>query len=289
MRVFSRLFQSQKPASPRHHRPDFMIIGGMKCGTSSLGWNLNRHPSIFLANRGGEVHFFTSHQNFDKGIDWYLGHFPEQEGILKYGDKTPGYIDIHNHQRIHDTFPEVKLIVILRDPVRRFQSHYNYMQRESVPEHHRAAHSREFRIEYLEDKSIDWRIWERGLYVEQLESLFSLYPRDQVHVCFLEDFKEQEQAEYDRIYNFLGVPRWIIEAVPINVQKSYAYPFSTEVLCQLHELYKPYNERLFQLLSTHRPQWGKFAYKPPSAAKATGSVGAGPLQQGADKDTQDHE
>lgn len=241
-------------------RPDFMIIGGMKCGTSSLGWTLNRHPSIFLAKGGGEVHFLTSNQNYDKGMDWYLRHFPKQEGIVKYGDKTPGYIDIKNHGRLHHDFPEVKLIVILRDPVRRFQSHYNYAQRPAVSGRLRAQHARDFRIEYLDErKAIDRRIWERGLYVEQLESLFRCYAREQVHVCFLDDFKEGGQEEYNRIYDFLQVPRHPVESVIINHQESYAYPFGESVLKQLYKRYEPYNERLFKLLGTERKEWRRYS------------------------------
>lgn len=237
-----------------------MIIGGMKCGTSSLGRTLNRHPSIYLANDGGEVHFISGSQHYDKGMDWYLRHFPEQQGMVRYGDKTPAYMDTKHHGRLHLHFPEVKLIVILRDPVRRFQSHYNYAQRTAVRDHLRARHAREFRIEYLDErKAIDRRIWERGLYVEQLESLFRFYPREQVHICFLDDFKEGEQEEYNRIYKFLQVPRHPVESVIINRQESYLYPFGETVLKQLYERYQPYNERLFKLLGTERMEWRKYA------------------------------
>ncbi len=242
-----------------YHTPDFMIIGGMKCGTSSLGKNLSRHPEIFLAKNGAEVHFFTNKEKYARGMAWYLAHFPDKPGVLRYGDKTPGYIDLRVHERLHAHCPKTKLIIILRDPVSRFQSHYNYTQRTSVPERIRLAHARPFAIEHLDEPTFDQRIWERGLYVEQLESLFRYFPREQIHIAFLDDFKADEQGEYNLVYKFLGVSPIPTEPGRANIQDSYNFPMSAAVQRQLYERYAPYNEKLFTLLGTERSGWRKYS------------------------------
>ena len=247
-----------QPGTPRNHHPDFLIIGGMKCGTSSLGRNLDKHPQVYLANQGGEVHFFNNRKNKRKGIDWYLSHFPDQPGVLAYGEKTPAYIDLPIHSRLRRILPNTKMIVILRDPVKRFQSHYNYFQRNHIKQSVREPHGQPFRIELLDEPWFDQRLYERGLYDLQLENLFSYFPREQVHVCFLEDFHDQEQAEYNRIYSFLGVKSMPVRSAKFNVQDTYPFPFEAQAKKDLHQRYAPHNERLFQILGLpDRADWKK--------------------------------
>jgi hypothetical protein len=249
------------PASPKmqagkHYRlPNFLILGGMKCGTSSIGHNLHSHPHIHMARGGHEVHYFDRACNFNQGIDWYRAHFPEQVGITAYGDKTPTYIDIDNIARIHQTLPDAKLIVIVRDPVSRFQSHYNYTQRNKVKDQIREAHAREFQIEHLADPSFDQRILNRGFYADQLEHIFSFYPRNQVHIAYLDEFKEDERGSYNRIFDFLGVERFPIELKRFNEQSVYPFPFTDQATRDLFRLYKSHNTRLFKLLGREQPSW----------------------------------
>lgn len=257
----------QTPVTPKNpanksggRYPDFLIIGGMKCGTSSLGRNLHKHPQVFLANAGGEVHFFNNKKNKRKGIDWYLSHFIERPGVRAYGEKTPAYIDLPMHSRLKRILPNTKLVVILRDPVKRFQSHYNYFQREQIRESVRTAHAKPFQIGDLDEPWFDLRVYERGLYDVQLENLFSYFPQEQVHVCFLEDFRDNEQAEYDRIYSFLGVDSIPVKSDKFNVQDTYPYPLEPQAQRDLYQRYAPHNARLFRLLGLpERADWKKYA------------------------------
>lgn len=245
--------------TPVGRHPDFLIVGGMKCGTSSLGRNLHKHPQIFLANGGGEVHFLDNGKNRKKGIDWYLSHFPEREGVRAYGDKTPAYIDIPIHKKLRRHLPNSKLVVILRDPVKRFQSHYNYFQRKQISERVRTVHGKPFQIADLENPEFDQRVYDRGLYDLQLTSLFRYYPREKIHVCFLEDFRDNEQAEYDRIYSFLGVDSMPVQSDRFNVQDTYPYPLDPQAQRDLYQRYAPHNANLFQLLGLpERADWKKY-------------------------------
>ena len=111
--------------------PDFIIIGAARCGTTNLYRNLTQHPYIVPAFRK-EVHFFDHTSNFKNGVAWYRAHFPlllykhykqvRKQDIVT-GEASPYYI-FHPHapKRAFEIVPQVKLIVMLRNPVDRAYS-----------------------------------------------------------------------------------------------------------------------------------------------------------------------
>lgn len=105
--------------------PDFIIIGAMKSGTSTLHSNLQMHPGIGMSELK-EPHYFD--KNFDKSISWYSQQFTGNKPIN--GESTPGYTWAHLYpdvpKRIHETIPDVKLIYLLRDPIDRIISHLHH-------------------------------------------------------------------------------------------------------------------------------------------------------------------
>jgi hypothetical protein len=119
--------------------PDFIIIGAQRCGTTSLYNYLTQHPLILSALRK-EVHYFDN--NFHKGVSWYQAFFPLislRNGYAKIlsidnshltGEATPYYL-FHplTPKRIAGLLPQVKLIVILRNPVDRAYSHFLHATR----------------------------------------------------------------------------------------------------------------------------------------------------------------
>jgi len=89
--------------------PNFLIIGAQKSGTTWLARILKQHPEIFVY--GKEIHFFDRQQNFDKGIDWYKGHFEEIPHKQFVGEKTPDYLWA-NGKGLEDIFPRFIKIFI---------------------------------------------------------------------------------------------------------------------------------------------------------------------------------
>src|SRR5258706_8639865 len=112
--------------------PDFLIIGGQRCGTSSLYYYLTEYPGIISASTK-ETHFFD--EEFGKGTGWYRAQFPTffykdyvrkvHKREFRTGEGTPYYILYpHAPRRIAQITPNVKLIALLRNPVERAYSQY---------------------------------------------------------------------------------------------------------------------------------------------------------------------
>src|SRR5438552_2173012 len=98
-------------------KPQFIIIGAQRCGTTSLYNYLIKHADVMPAATK-EIHFFDL--NYRKGIDWYYSQFPDHYHGRITGEASPYYL-FHPHVagRIKAALPGVKLIVLLRNPTDR--------------------------------------------------------------------------------------------------------------------------------------------------------------------------
>ncbi len=102
--------------------PDVVIIGAKKGGTRALLEFLKLHPKIKAS--GPEIHYFDKH--FAKGTDWYRSMIPAVTEEQLAMEKTPGYFHTSEAPaRLLATIPRAKLLLILRDPVKRLISDYN--------------------------------------------------------------------------------------------------------------------------------------------------------------------
>lgn len=119
-------------------RPNVLIAGAQKSGTTYLGRILSEHPDIFFLEE--EVHFFSNNNYYSKGIDVYEELFNNTPPKKYIGEKTPNYLWVNypksvkdvgdSAERIHKHYPEIKIICILRNPVKRAVSAYNHHYRQ---------------------------------------------------------------------------------------------------------------------------------------------------------------
>lgn len=110
-------------------RPDFVIIGAPKCGTSWLQRALAQHPDIVMVP--DEIEYFSSH--LDLPLEWYLAHFASAlaaslqrlSAPRALGEKSARYcaIEIDRIRMLHRLVPDAKIILMTRDPVNRHWSH----------------------------------------------------------------------------------------------------------------------------------------------------------------------
>ncbi len=177
--------------------PTYIIIGAMKCGTTSLHRYLSAHPQIAASTRK-ELDFFKTDQDLAKGVAWYASQFDATYSVR--GEASPNYSKCHLFpavpKRMHAIVPECKIIYIVRDPAERAISHYLHSWvkgRESRPVA-KAFQSFENNNYIL-----------TGQYMFQLERFLEYYPQDQVFVLTSDELRNDRQATLSRIFRVLGV------------------------------------------------------------------------------------
>jgi hypothetical protein len=186
--------------------PDFLVIGAMRSGTSSLARYLRAHPSICLATQK-EVHFFD--RNFDQGIEWYRRHFPCSHAGHLTGEATQTYLfDKEALDQMASVVPDARIIVILRHPIDRAYSHY-WLNRSRGREPLEFAAAIEAEPHRVENGGLNERFWYsylgRGRYTRQLVAVAERYPRDRVSVHLFDELRDSPEATYGSICDFLGV------------------------------------------------------------------------------------
>lgn len=261
-RILSRL---KYFATPIRRKPDYLILGAQKSGTSTLFKLLSDHPEIHNPYTK-ELHYFDWHYNHS--FFWYRSHFPINWGKIT-GEATPIYL-FHPEvpSRIKAVLPQCKFIVILRNPVDRAYSHYQMVVRKGFeklsfedaikaePERmHQALEDMRNTDAYYSPELQMFSYLSRGKYHEQLERWFALYPKNSFHVLSFENYINNTQEGFDRICDFLGIPLSTIHTVPRINADSYD-DINSALRTQLNNYFAPHNESLFALLGTNFP-WQK--------------------------------
>lgn len=103
--------------------PTFLGVGPPKCATTWLDSVLRQHPEILLPSSQKEVFFFDNY--YDRGETWYRNLFKGAEAYLAAGEISTSYIaSDQTLERIQKFNPDIKIIVMLRNPVNRMVSNY---------------------------------------------------------------------------------------------------------------------------------------------------------------------
>lgn len=178
--------------------PTYIIAGAMRSGTTALNSYLREHPEVAVAPRK-EVHFFDSF--YERGVDWYREQFPGSESARVVGEATPNYMySTTALDRIRDTLPDVKLIVMLRNPIDRAYSHYWH-------DRARGKTTGDFgdnvRRELDGDQGLHYI--GRGRYRTQIESILERFPPTSLHVEVFEDMVARPEDVYSSVCQFIGV------------------------------------------------------------------------------------
>lgn len=180
--------------------PTYIIAGAMRCGTTALNSYLRAHPQIAVSS-SKEVHFFDS--RWDRGVEWYREQFPGSERALAVGEATPNYMFRPLAlDRLRDTLPDVKLVVMLRNPADRAYSHYWHDRtRGKVADEFGVVVKRELAGEDVGPAAYV----DRGRYRWQIEEILRRFPHDALHAQAFEDMKADPVRVYSEICDFVGV------------------------------------------------------------------------------------
>lgn len=243
--------------------PEFLIIGAQRGGTTSLYDYLTQHPRVAAAKRK-EVHYFDL--RYANGIGWYRSQFPWWLNIRRSmitGEGSPYYI-FHPEvpDRVRETLPGVKIIVLLRDPVERALSHYQLIRRRereplSFEEAMRAEPQRlAGEAERLRDPNYrsfahqHQSYLSRGIYVDQLVEWKARFPWERFLVMKSEDLFADPAATLRRTLEFLGLEPIELATYEARNQATYERKLDPETLAYLEDYYRPHNRRLYELLGS---------------------------------------
>lgn len=181
-------------------RPNLIIIGATKCGTSSLHQYLACHPQIFMSEPK-ELRFFTKH--WDKGIQWYERHFPVDAPVR--GESSPQYTVYPSNPdvpaRMHAVVPDARLIYLVRDPIDRLIS--DYLERLGQFREHRDLES--ILVNFESDSHALRQYINPSRYWFQLEQYLKFYSRDRILVLSLDDLRKQRLETLRQVFRFVDV------------------------------------------------------------------------------------
>ncbi|MTJ60889.1 hypothetical protein GL305_34675 [Nocardia seriolae] len=242
--------------------PDFTCVGALKSGTTDLAAYLMQHPSIVAP--------LTKEIGHGVPAAWgpYLPTEKEKSEVAaRTGRALVGHFDPLLHDlplidNLHESSPEAKVVLVLRDPAQRAYSHYKWDLFLSGENGLRAMRYGESFAEYVA-LALDafpgplpptmlptMPMLAAGIYVNSARRWLDTYGRGNVHVVAAEDFFADVTKTVCGIHEFLGLP-----AIPprphaavLNRNPLEFPPAEAESMARLRQFYRPHNELLFELL-----------------------------------------
>ncbi len=220
-------------------RPNFVVAGAAKCGTTSLYHYLKQHPDVYMSpiketnhfsqdirpeNFSAEYKTYERAKNLDieqfvnsdmTGDQWgayilnrehYLKLFRFASGKKAIGEISNSYLySSVAAQNIRNDFPDMKVVMILRQPAERAYSHYLANLRDgrtTLPfrpevEHDDAKQHHGWSISHL--------YFELGCYADQVERFQKLFPASQLRIYLFDDLKNNNRALVKDLFDFLGL------------------------------------------------------------------------------------
>jgi len=177
--------------------PDFIVIGAMRAGTTTLYNYLSRHPELGMS-RKKETDYFIDDKYKKHSIDWYHGQF--ETGYKCYGEISPNYSKERDFRgvpkRINSIIPNCKFIYIVRDPVERFvsQIRHSHLLGTTLPETDDIYNTHEW-----------FHILDASLYYRQISEYLKYTTMDSILVLEFEKLIEDPLPLLSEIAKFVGV------------------------------------------------------------------------------------
>ena len=227
--------------SARGYRPDVLIIGAPKAGTSALHGALARHPQIYASPIKEPKYYmcwdapppsYSGPGDAHSNREWiwrraeYEALFQEApEGALRL-ESTPFYLYLPgSRRRIAEELPDAKLIIIVRDPIDRAYSNWMHLWvdgLEPIPDFVDAWHAEDSRV--AAGWAPFWHYRRLGRYGEQLADLFQLVERERVFVLRCWQLVSHPQETLNRVAHFLGLAEDHVTTIPPDNARPFVEP-----------------------------------------------------------------
>jgi hypothetical protein len=195
-------------------KPNFFLLGAGRCGTTTLHSMLQQHPEIFMS-QVKEPSFFCSYFQVVKNPVDYFRLFNPKKSEKAIGEASHVYLsNPESAPVIHQLFPDVKFILIFRNPTERAYSLYNFMQAakfESLAAFEEAVEAEDHRFADPDFfKNCPQYFWNfmylrSSCYDVQWQRYLRFYPRSSFFPLSLYELTADPSLWMKRIYEFLGV------------------------------------------------------------------------------------
>jgi len=177
-------------------RPDFVIIGAMKCATSTLHAQLGAQPGIYMSEPK-EPNFFGDDEAYARGFEWYESLFASARFDWLCGESSTHYSKRDEYpracERLHQHDPDLRIVYVMRHPVARLVSHYRHGWTEGTIR-----------------SSLDQAVLEhpeltlQSCYAWQLAPYLKRFGSDRILPVFFERLARWPRAELERIARHVG-------------------------------------------------------------------------------------
>ncbi|MEJ2163891.1 MAG: glycosyltransferase [Desulfobacterales bacterium] len=233
--------------------PNFFIVGAAKAGTTSLWRYLIQHPEIFMPSdiMYKEPAYFSDIKGI-RSLHQYAALFSSSSTKKMIGEASTAYLTSpESPVRIKDMIPDAKIIIMLRNPIDRAYSLYNWMAcngYESATSFELALKTekttrygneafKNFNPEYY----YNYLYYHSGLYSEQIKRYLDNFNKEQICFVIFEKFKASVKQEVSRVFAFLGVDDSIVPEFKIHNSGStpYSAPLQFFIRQELHRYLRP--------------------------------------------------
>jgi hypothetical protein len=176
--------------------PNLVVVGGLKCGTTSLHHYLNLHPEVEMS-RPKELNFFVAELNWPLGPDWYASHFSGRASVR--GESSPHYTNRPRFEgvaeRMRSVVGDARIVYMVRDPIDRMLSHYLHNVGGGYDDRTLADAFADPESAYVT----------RSRYFFQLEPYLEEFGPERIEIVGREELKRDRPATMRRVFAFLGV------------------------------------------------------------------------------------
>ena len=198
--------------------PNFLIVGAPKCGTTAMWRYLHQHPKIYLSQRK-DLHYFGSDLTFLKrerfSKDEYLSHFDNTNEIA-IGEASVWYLYSQNAAKeIFEFNPNMKIVIMLRDPVQMVYAHYTQMKFNGLGDEDLSTFEEALEAEPARKEGtripkhcpLTCTLFYREIakLATQIERYLEIFPKEQILFLFQEDMKTNINELYKKTLQFLEV------------------------------------------------------------------------------------
>ena len=216
-------------------KPNYLVIGVQKSGTTSM------------------IDYFNKKNYKNKRF---------------VGEKTPSFsFLLFSIKNFYNTYPKIKLIMILREPIQRAFSQYMMVcNRKNIKPSNNHFYKTIKSLEKIQLKNItsisNFYYLQRGYYDIQIENIYKYFPKKQLYIGVFEKIIKNQKKEYNKIYKFIGAKEDnSINYSRISRKGEYSFELSTKNKKYLYSFYKNHNEKLYEILGYKINEWEDYYIK----------------------------